>query len=66
MDLLYTPYELYTDNRKWNQILMLKQIVINLKDLFNEEYDKFMDDKRDQIYLIAEWNQKIWDLLENL
>ena len=45
---------------------MLKQIVIQLKDQFNEEYEKFLDDKRDQIYLIAERNQKIKDLLENL
>lgn len=45
---------------------MLKQIVIQLKDQFNEEFEWFMDDKWDQIYLIAERNQKIKDLLESL
>ena len=29
---------------------------MQLKDQFNEEYEKFLDDKRDQIYFIAERN----------
>ena len=38
MELLYEPYELYTDVRKRNQIELIKAAVFELKRDFNKEF----------------------------
>jgi hypothetical protein len=37
-ELIYEPYELFTDIRKRNQIELIKQVVFELKKDFNKEF----------------------------
>lgn len=46
-DLLYEPYELFTDIRKRNQIEIIKQVVFELKKDFNEEFAALEQYKQD-------------------
>lgn len=65
-DLLYEPYELFTDIRKRNQIELIKQVVFELKRDFNAEFSDLEKYKQDQIFGIQEKNELIQELLENL
>jgi len=38
IDLLYEPFEIYTDVRKRVQIEIIRAIVFELKDEFNKEF----------------------------
>lgn len=58
-DLLYEPYELFTDVRKRNQIELIKQVVFELKKDFNAEFADLEKYKSDQIFGIQEKNELI-------
>lgn len=65
-DLMYEPYELFTDVRKRNQIELIKQLVFELKKDFNIEFFELEKYKDDQSFAIKEKNEQIMELLENL
>lgn len=65
-DLLYEPFELYTDVRKRNQIELIKAAVFELKADFNEKFKALEDSKKNQIENIKEKNKLIEEILENL
>jgi WD40 repeat protein len=65
-DLIYEPFELYTDSRKRMQIEMIQDIVFKLKGEFNKEFENFQKFKDDQIFNIQERNNRITEILEDL
>ena len=65
-NLLYEPFELYTDSRKRMQIEMLQDIVFKLKEEYNKEFIDFQKKKDDQIFTIQEKNGRIKEILEDL
>ena len=65
-DLLYQPFELYTDSRKRMQIEMLHDVVFKLKEEYNKEFKDFQRLKDDQIFVIQEKNNRINEILEDL
>jgi WD40 repeat protein len=44
-NLLYSPFELYTNFRKRNQIYLIVDIIQGLKHTFNKEFKQFLVDK---------------------
>lgn len=44
-NLLYSPFELYTNFRKRNQIYLIVDIIQGLKQTFNKEFKQFLADK---------------------
>jgi hypothetical protein len=65
-DLIYEPFELYTDVRKRNQIELIKEAVFELKKDFNDKFKELEDSKKNQIENIKEKNKMIEEILENL
>jgi len=41
-DYLYGSLELFTNNRKRNQIVLIHNIIFCVKEEFNKEFDKMM------------------------
>lgn len=65
-DLLYEPFELFTDVRKRNQIELIKGVVFELKKDYNNEFINLEKFKEDQQFAIKEKNEQITEILENL
>jgi len=65
-DLIYEPFELYTDVRKRSQIELIKGVIFQLKKNFNKEFISLEQYKMDRIFDIREKNAQIQELLENL
>lgn len=65
-DLLYEPFELFTDVRKRNQIELIKGVVFELKKDYNNEFIDLEKFKEDQQFAIKEKNEQITEILENL
>lgn len=65
-DLIYEPFELYTDVRKRTQIELIKGVIFQLKKNFNKEFVDLENYKQDRIFDIREKNSQIEELLENL
>jgi hypothetical protein len=47
MDIIYEPFELYTDIRKRNQIEIIKNVIFELKKDFNKEFEDLEKNKED-------------------
>ena len=65
-DLVYEGFELYPDTRKQMQIILLKEVVCELKRDFNKEFDALEEFKENQLFSIKEKNEQIKELLTNL
>ena len=66
-ELLYEPFELYTDARKRMQIEILEDIIFLIKEEFNKEFIEFQKMKEDQIiFRIGEKNGRIKEILDEL
>lgn len=57
--LLYNSFELYSDNAKRNQIVMMKHMIIRIKETFNKEFEKIMKLRQNQSDLINDKNKRI-------
>ena len=55
-DLIYEPFDLYTDVRKRNQIELIKGVIFQLKRNFNKEFKELEQYKMDRIFDIREKN----------
>lgn len=66
MDIIYEPFELYTDIRKRNQIEIIKNVIFELKKDFNREFEDLEKNKEDQLFVIKEKNDSIREILSNL
>lgn len=62
-DYLYGAMELFTNNRKRNQIILLQNIIFRIKEEFNKEFDKMMHQRQIQVDMIAEKNKRIDEIL---
>ena len=51
MDIIYEPFELYTEMRKRNQIEIIKNVIFELKKDFNKEFEDLEKNKEDSIIL---------------
>lgn len=46
--LLYSSFELFSDNAKRNQIIMMQNLIIKIKEAFNKEFNKLMKLRQSQ------------------
>jgi hypothetical protein len=65
-DYLYGALELFTHNRKRNQIVMLQDIIFRIKESFNKEFEDLMKKRQNQIDAIGEKNKRIIEILQEL
>jgi hypothetical protein len=65
-DILYEPFEVFTDVRKRIQIELIKNLAFDLKEEFNAEFKSLSDEKEEQKYAIEEKNKAITELYEKL
>jgi len=47
LDIIYEPFELYTDIRKRNQIEIIKNVIFELKKDLNKEFEDPEKNKED-------------------
>lgn len=45
-EYLYGAFELFTENRKRNQIIMIENVIFKIKDTFNNEFEKMMSQRQ--------------------
>jgi hypothetical protein len=65
-DLLYDAFELYTDQRKRNQIELIREVIFELKRDYNEEFKTLLAAKGEELYKIKEKMETIAELQSNL
>lgn len=65
-DMLYGAYELFTPTRKRNQCILIKNVILKLKQDFNREFESLLNFRNTQLDLIGEKNQKIKEISEEL
>jgi hypothetical protein len=65
-DMIYEPFELYSDIKKRNQIELIKAVIFQMKEDFNKEFSDLKQNKLDQEFAIQDKNEQIKELLENL
>lgn len=58
--------ELFSNNAKRNQIIMIKNIIFKIKGCFNKEFDKMMHFRQQQVEIINEKNKRIAEIYEDL
>ena len=64
--LLYNSFELFSDNAKRNQIVMMKHMIVRIKEAFNKEFEKIMKVRQSQNELINDKNKRIEEICEEL
>lgn len=64
--LLYNSFELFTDNAKRNQIVMMKHMMLRIKETFNREFEKVMKLRQNQNEIINDKNKRIEEICEEL
>ncbi|KAM9012129.1 cilia- and flagella-associated protein 43 isoform 1-T2 [Ara ararauna] len=64
--ILYSQWDLHTREQKVNQIVLLKDIIYNLKTAFNKEFDKVARQKEQDIARVKERNLRIREILAQL
>lgn len=64
--LLYNSFELFTDNAKRNQIVMMKHLMLRIKETFNREFEKVMKLRQNQNEIINDKNKRIEEICEEL
>uniref|UniRef100_A0A8C3UU72 Cilia- and flagella-associated protein 43 n=1 Tax=Catharus ustulatus TaxID=91951 RepID=A0A8C3UU72_CATUS len=64
--ILYHQCDLHTKEQKLNQTILLKDVIYKVKTAFNEEFDKVVQQKEQEIARVKERNLKIQEILEQL
>lgn len=64
--LLYTAFELFSNNAKRNQILMMQNLIVKIKEAFNKEFEKLMKYRQNQNEMINDKNKRIVEICEEL
>lgn len=64
--LMFSPFDLYTRQRKVNQIHLIKACIVEMKSDFNKEFDEVHQLKKQTVQKILQTNEKIVDILEEL
>lgn len=65
-DYLYGALELFTNNRKRNQIILLNNIIFKIKEEFNQEFNKLQQFRINSLDNIIEKNKRIAEILDEL
>eukprot|EP00825_Cyclidium_porcatum_P004670 TRINITY_DN1220_c0_g1_i2.p1 TRINITY_DN1220_c0_g1~~TRINITY_DN1220_c0_g1_i2.p1 ORF type:complete len:1061 (-),score=222.02 TRINITY_DN1220_c0_g1_i2:1563-4745(-) len=65
-DYLYGALELYSNNRKRNQIVLLNNIIFRVKEEFNQEFGKVLQFRNNSLDNVIEKNKRISEILEEL
>lgn len=65
-DYLYGAMELFTNNRKRNQIVLLSNIIFKIKEEFNQEFTKVFQFRANSLDNIIEKNKRIVEILDEL
>lgn len=65
-DFLYGALDLFTNNRKRNQIILLHNVVFRIKEEFNKEFDKTMVQRQQQLDNLNDKNKRIDEILTEL
>lgn len=64
--LLYNSFELFSDNAKRNQIVMMKNMIQRIKETFNKEFEKTLKLRQNQNEIINDKNKRIEEICEEL
>ncbi|XP_051837318.1 cilia- and flagella-associated protein 43-like [Antechinus flavipes] len=65
-DMLNSQLELHTREEKINQIVLLKDIIYQVKIIFNREFDATFEQKKLEIARVREKNIRIQEIITNL
>jgi len=63
---LYGAFELVTNNRKRNQIVIMKDLIFKIKERFNKEFELLSAERQRLIDTINEKNNRIKEIYETL
>lgn len=61
---MYSSFELFSDNAKRNQIIMMQSLILRIKEAFNKEFEKLMKLRQSQNELINDKNKRIVEICE--
>lgn len=65
-NLLYNSFELFSDNAKRNQIIMMKHMMLRIKEAFNKQFEKVLKLRQNQNEIINDKNKRIEEITEQL
>lgn len=65
-DFLYSQLELYSNNQKRNQIIMIQNIIHSIKEEFNIEFELASKQRMQQIESIVEKNKRMLEIQTDL
>ena len=57
--ILYNQFELFTDEQKWTQIVLLNDLIYKIKEAFNKEFESVFQKKLQELAKIRERNTRI-------
>ncbi|XP_066549969.1 cilia- and flagella-associated protein 43 [Amia ocellicauda] len=63
---LYNQFELHTREQKINQIILLQDVIHNVKMAFNEEFDAVYKQKEEEMNRVKEKNRRIVEIMGDL
>ncbi|XP_043911887.1 cilia- and flagella-associated protein 43 [Protopterus annectens] len=63
---LCSQFDLHTKEEKINQILLLKDVIYNIKTAFNREFEAIYKQKEQEISRVRERNQRLQEILAEL
>ncbi|KAG8578874.1 hypothetical protein GDO81_010648 [Engystomops pustulosus] len=63
---LYSQLEMHSREEKINQIILLKDIIFNVKTAFNKEFDVVYRQKEQEVSRVNERNQRILEIMSEL
>jgi hypothetical protein len=66
LELLYRPYDLVTNERRCDQIVLLSELVQQIKTAFNVRFQECMRTKQDEIVKIEDKNERLKEILREL
>ena len=65
-EYLYGALELFTNNRKRSQIVLLHNIIFKIKEEYNKEFEKLMKLRANQLDSLNDKNKRIEEILKEL
>lgn len=57
--VLYNQFELFADEQKWTQIVLLNDLIYKIKEAFNKEFESIFQKKLQELAKIRERNTRI-------
>ena len=64
--MLYSSFELFSNNAKINQIILMSNVIFKIKEAFNKEFNKLMKFRQNQNEMINDKNKRIIEICEEL